>query len=69
MSRAKNLIEIISEHVELELKTRYLGLCPFHDEKTPSFTVDHARQRFYCFGCNAQGGLPEWFLLMKEKDK
>ena len=34
---------------------RYVGLCPFHQEKTPSFSVDFNKQFFHCFGCGAQG--------------
>ena len=47
-----DIIEIIREHVDLKRSGfRYLGSCPFHQEKTPSFTV-HPDQQFYlCFGC------------------
>lgn len=52
------LVDIVGETVQLKRQgNRYLGLCPFHQEKTPSFTVDPERQLFYCFGCQAGGNL------------
>ncbi|NEO86396.1 MAG: DNA primase [Spirulina sp. SIO3F2] len=52
-----DIVEVVSEQVVLKKKGKdYLGLCPFHDEKTPSFTVSPTKQMYYCFGCNAGGG-------------
>jgi len=53
---AADIIEIVGESVSLK-KTgvNYKGLCPFHSEKTPSFTVNQARKSFYCFGCGEGG--------------
>ena len=52
-----DLVEVVSDYVVLQKKGReYSGLCPFHDEKTPSFTVNPAKQLYYCFGCGAGGG-------------
>jgi len=54
--RRINILEVISSHVTLRRAGRsYKGLCPFHSEKTPSFTVDPERGFFYCFGCHAGG--------------
>ena len=51
-----DIVDIIGERVELSRRgNRYWGLCPFHSEKTPSFSVSQERQLFYCFGCH-QGG-------------
>ena len=53
-----NIVEVIGEYVSLQRKGKnYLGLCPFHTEKTPSFTVTPDKQIFYCFGCNAGGNV------------
>lgn len=61
-----DIVEIISEHVGLQRKGKnYLGLCPFHSEKTPSFTVTPEKQMFYCFGCHAGGNVFS-FLMKKE---
>ncbi len=51
-----DILDVVSEHVSLKKKGRYyFGLCPFHEEKTPSFSVDPDRQIFHCFGCGAGG--------------
>lgn len=53
-----DIIDIVAETVELKRKgNRYWGLCPFHQEKTASFSVSQERQMFYCFGCHAGGNL------------
>jgi len=55
---AADVIEVIGEHVKLKRKGRkYEGLCPFHQEKTPSFSVDPDRGLYYCFGCHRGGDL------------
>lgn len=56
--RDRNEIEsVIAPYVDLKRRGRNLtGLCPFHNEKTPSFTVYPETQSFYCFGCGAGGG-------------
>lgn len=61
-----NIVEIISEHVSLSKNGRnYIGLCPFHNEKTPSFTVFSQSRRFQCFGCGEKGDVIT-FLMKKE---
>jgi DNA primase len=52
-----NIVEVIGARVRLRKAgpNRYQGLCPFHSEKTPSFTVHEAKQFYYCFGCQAKG--------------
>lgn len=53
-----NIVDVVSEHVRLQKKgSTYFGLCPFHNEKTPSFSVSPAKQMFYCFGCGAGGNV------------
>ena len=54
--QAIDLVELISQSVALKRRGRsFVGLCPFHSEKTPSFHVNASRQTFYCFGCKASG--------------
>ncbi|ONI39260.1 DNA primase [Candidatus Epulonipiscium fishelsonii] len=61
-----NIVEIISEHTNLTRKGQsYWGICPFHNEKTPSFSVREDKQMYYCFGCGAGGNLIT-FLMEKE---
>jgi len=63
---AVDIIEVISDHVRLKHKGKsWEGLCPFHDEKTPSFTVDPVKGLYYCFGCH-QGGDAFKFLMNLE---
>jgi DNA primase len=53
---ASDLVAIASEHIALKrVGRRYQGLCPFHAEKTPSFSVNQAEGLYYCFGCGAKG--------------
>jgi DNA primase len=62
-----DIVIIIGEYVRLEKKGgRYWGLCPFHGEKTPSFSVDPDRKMYYCFGCHQGGGVIK-FLQETEK--
>lgn len=57
--RTKNdIAEVISGYVRLQKKgSNYFGLCPFHNEKSPSFSVSPAKQMYYCFGCGAGGNV------------
>lgn len=53
---SSDIVEIVSEYVHIKKGGRnYLGVCPFHNEKTPSFSVSPDKQIFYCFGCGAGG--------------
>ncbi|KXB58522.1 DNA primase [Gemelliphila asaccharolytica] len=53
-----DIVDLISEYIKLEKKGRnYLGLCPFHSERTPSFTVSREKKIFHCFGCNKGGNV------------
>lgn len=57
--RIKNdIVDVISQYVKLTRKGgSYFGLCPFHNEKTPSFSVSRSKQMYYCFGCGAGGNV------------
>ena len=51
-----DIVQVVSRYVHLTPKGgRYWGLCPFHGEKTASFSVNPQRQMYYCFGCHAGG--------------
>ncbi|AHE73328.1 hypothetical protein M942_20085 [Enterobacter ludwigii] len=51
-----DILKLIGQHVHMDPQGRnYVGLCPFHSEKTPSFTVDPSAQTFCCLGCGIQG--------------
>ncbi|MGD9276401.1 MAG: DNA primase [Candidatus Pacearchaeota archaeon] len=56
IKKACNIIDVISEHVVLRRSGgNYFGLCPFHEEKTPSFSVNPEKQIYHCFGCQTGG--------------
>ena len=64
--RANNIVDVVGTYVHLQKKgANYFGLCPFHNEKSPSFSVSEPKQMFYCFGCGA-GGNAATFLMKYE---
>jgi DNA primase len=64
---AANIVDVISESVQLRKRGKnFLGLCPFHSEKTPSFTVSEEKQIYHCFGCHSGGNVFK-FLMEYEK--
>jgi len=69
VDRVKNtadVVQVIGEYIRLRKSgSNFIGLCPFHSEKTPSFHVHSARQFFYCFGCNAKGDVIKFLQLIE----
>ena len=64
-----NLVDVVSQHVRLTKRGReFTGLCPFHQEKTPSFTVNEQMQSWYCFGCQKGGDLFTFVELVDKTD-
>ena len=64
---AANIVDVVSEFVSLKKSgANYKGLCPFHNERTPSFMVSPARNTCHCFGCG-KGGTPVGFLMEHEQ--
>lgn len=62
-----SIVDIISEYVQLRKRGKnYIGLCPFHSEKTPSFTVTEEKQIFHCFGCHAGGNVFKFLMDYKK---
>ena len=62
-----DIVDVVSEHVQLKQRGRnFFGLCPFHDEKTPSFSVNPGLQIYKCFGCGAGGNI---FTFLQEVDR
>ena len=63
---AADIVDIISGHVHLRKRGKnFVGLCPFHQEKTPSFTVSEDKQIYHCFGCNAGGNVFKFLMEFK----
>jgi DNA primase len=63
---AADIVEIVSAHTDLRRQgERFVGLCPFHEERTPSFSVDAREKLYYCFGCEAGGDV---FRFLQEKE-
>ncbi len=63
-----DIVELISRYVKLKKAGKnYLGLCPFHAEKTPSFTVNPSRNFFHCFGCKESGDVFSFLMKMEGK--
>lgn len=66
IKEASDIVDIISDYLPLKTSgANYVGLCPFHSEKTPSFTVTPSKQFFHCFGCG-EGGDVVTFIMKRE---
>jgi DNA primase len=64
--QASSIVEIASQYTTMKRRGRkWVGLCPFHTEKTPSFTVDEEKQLYHCFGCGVGGDV---FSLLMERE-
>ena len=64
-----DVVEIISKYVSLKKRGRnYFGLCPFHNEKTPSFSVNPEKQIFKCFGCGTGGSSIDFIMEFEKLD-
>lgn len=64
-----DIIDYVSQYVQLKKSGRdYSGLCPFHNEKTPSFHVSQEKQLFHCFGCGASGNLVQFVMRTENLD-
>ena len=67
LNQSIDIVQTISKHVQLKRNgNRYLGLCPFHNEKTPSFVVTPDKKMFYCFGCHEHGGVIDFTMKINQ---
>ncbi|ATS19017.1 DNA primase [Parathermosynechococcus lividus PCC 6715] len=65
---AVNIVDVVAAHVVLSKRGReYVGCCPFHDEKTPSFTVSPSKGFYYCFGCGAGGNAIKFLMELQKR--
>lgn len=61
-----DIVDVIGDYVKLTKRgSSYIGLCPFHKEKTPSFNVNAENQFYYCFGCHAGGNVISFVWSMR----
>ncbi len=61
-----DIVDVVSQYVPLKQKgSSFMGLCPFHNEKTPSFSVNREKQFFYCFGCGSGGNVFTFLMQME----
>lgn len=63
LKRSLNIVDVIGQSVRLKKQGKdYFGCCPFHHEKTPSFSVDEPKQLYHCFGCGASGDVIDFVM-------
>ncbi|VEU70234.1 DNA primase [Mycoplasmopsis glycophila] len=66
IQKQSNIVDVISEFLSLQKRgNNYIGLCPFHQDNTPSFTVNEAKQIYKCFACNESGNVVTFLTKMK----
>ena len=64
-----DIYDVVSEYVNLKKRGRnFFGVCPFHDEKTPSFSINIDKQIFKCFGCGKGGGTINFIMELERLD-
>ena len=64
-----DIVDVIDSYITLPKKSAMIkALCPFHKEKTPSFTVNRQRQIFHCFGCGAGGDVFKFVMMYEQAD-
>ena len=64
-----DIVNVVSSYIELSPRAgNYFGLCPFHSEKSPSFSVNESKQIFYCFGCHVGGSVAAFIMKMENID-
>lgn len=64
-----DIVDVVSEYVVLRKRGKdFVGLCPFHNEKTPSFTVSPSKQMYYCFGCHAAGNAIKFVMDLDKRN-
>lgn len=69
LKRQVNIVDVIDSYVRLKKNGKnYTACCPFHSEKTPSFTVSEDKQFYYCFGCGAKGDVIDWLTEYAQMD-
>ena len=65
-----DIVEVASNYLKLDRKgRRYFALCPFHGEKTPSFSIEPSKQFFYCFGCNKGGSVIHFIMNIENLEE
>ncbi len=63
---SNDIVDVVNEYVRIEKKGKnYFGICPFHKEKTPSFSVEPSKQIFYCFGCGKGGNVIHFIMQIE----
>ena len=64
-----DIVQVIGSYTTLKRRGKsYIGLCPFHKEKTPSFTVSEDKQLYHCFGCKASGSVFNFIMDIENLD-
>ncbi len=66
--QAADIVDVVAEHVVLRKQGRgFVGSCPFHDDKSPSFSVSPEKQFYYCFGCGAGGNVYKFLMELRKQ--